>query len=64
MTDPKQVSDFAEEYQNTYIALVQYKSANEILFKERDDANGKITAIAEYCTKNGYNDLLKFIDGL
>lgn len=35
-TNPKVISDFAKEYQKTYIALTQYKSAYEIVLKERD----------------------------
>lgn len=35
MTNPKQVSDFAKEYEEMYISLGQLKSAFDILFNER-----------------------------
>lgn len=37
MTEPKQVSDFAKEYQQMYIGLGQCKSAYEILRKQLDE---------------------------
>lgn len=44
MTDPKQVSDFAKEYQEMYIALVQCKSAYAEVCKERDKLKLQIMA--------------------
>lgn len=39
MTDPKQISDFAKEYQQMYIGFTQCKSMYEIVLKQRDEAN-------------------------
>lgn len=42
MTNPKQISDFAKEYQQTFMALTQLKSAYEIIRKERDELKEKL----------------------
>lgn len=42
MTTPKEVSKFAKEYQNMYIALVQCKSAYAILKKKNEALEAKL----------------------
>lgn len=45
MTDPKGVSDFAKEYQETYIALAQCKSAYEIVKRQLSQANDRLEIV-------------------
>lgn len=55
MTEPKKVSDFAKEYQETYIGFTQCKSTYVILVK-------KLATVTLLATEKGYTDILELIN--
>lgn len=46
-TAPKQVYAFAEEYAETYTALVQCEAVNKILMEERDDLKARLLVVTQ-----------------